>query len=296
MQLLVFLVVYPLLWLVSILPFPIFYAVSDGIFFLIFHIVGYRKKVVMENLKLTLPNKSEAELKRIQKDFYRHMCDMFMEMIKTLSISNSEIEKRFALHNLELLHDLEKKKNIILVGGHYANWEWAVHMNDKVASDGYGIYKKINNVYFDKMVKGIRAKWGAQLILTHETVQKVTETEKQGKKAIFGMLSDQSPQMSKAYYWNKFMGVNVPIFTGAEFMARKLDLAVVFIKVEKVKRGYYQATFSTITESGATTVENEITDAIMAKVEAQIKEKPEHYLWTHKRWKHRGKTPMLPKK
>jgi KDO2-lipid IV(A) lauroyltransferase len=281
---------------VSILPFPFFYAVSDGIFFLVFHVVGYRKKVVMENLKLTLPDKNGAELKRIQKEFYRHMCDMFMEMIKTLSISNSDIEKRFVLYNLELLHDLEQKKNIILVGGHYANWEWAVHLNDKIRSTGYGIYKKINNVYFDKMVKGIRAKWGAQLILTHETVQIVTETEKQGKKAIFGLLSDQSPQMSKAYYWNEFMGVNVPIFTGAEFMARKLDLAVVFIKVEKVKRGYYQATFSTITESGATTVENEITDAIMAKVEAQIKEKPEHYLWTHKRWKHRGKTPVLPQK
>ncbi|MEJ1221799.1 lysophospholipid acyltransferase family protein [Sediminicola sp. 1XM1-17] len=291
MQLLVYILAYPFLWLISILPYRLFYAVSDVVFFLVYHVVGYRKKVVYNNLKLVFPEKSEAELLSIRKDFYSHMCDLFLEMVKTMGLSKEEVKKRYHVVNIEVLQELEKKKSILVLCSHYANWEWNVSMNNYVKSKGYAVYQKIGNKYFDRLIKRIRSRWNTTPITQKETVKTVVRNEQLGVTGIFGMVSDQSPMVSKAQYWSEFMGVKVPIFNGAEVMARKLDLAVVFLKVSKVKRGYYQAEFIPITEAGKKTDKNEITDRFLRETEKQIRERPEHYLWTHKRWKHRNKVP-----
>ena len=291
MHLLIFILVYPLLWIISILPHRIFYGVSSFFFFLTYHIVGYRKKVVTNNLKLVFPDKHEDEIKRIRINFYKHMCDMFMEMVKTMSLSKDAVKKKYDVKNIEVLTALEKEKSILIICSHYANWEWNVSINNYVTSKGYAVYQKIGNKYFDKWIRSVRARWNTTLISQKETVKTVVRDKMNNINGIFGIVSDQSPQVSRTQYWAPFMGIKVPVFNGVETMARKLDLAVVFLKVSKVRRGYYQAELIPITESGKKTEKNEITDAFLRLTEQQIREKPEHYLWTHRRWKHRGKEP-----
>lgn len=292
MQFLVYILVYPLLWLISILPFRLFYFFSDFVFFVLFYVVGYRKRVVSENLARAFPGKSKKELKKIKKEFYRHMCDMFLEMVKTLNISKEELKERYKIINIEVLQDIVKDKSVLIVCSHYANWEWNVSINNYVNAKGYAVYQKIGNSYFDDLIKKIRAKWNTTLITQQETVKTVYRNVQNGVISAYGMVSDQSPQVKRAQYWSEFMGVKVPIFNGPESMARKLDLAVVFLKVSKVKRGYYQAEFIPITTSGKQTKKHQITDQFLRLTEDQIREKPEYYLWTHKRWKHRNKVPV----
>lgn len=291
MQLLVFILVYPFLWLISILPHQLFYGFSNIVFFFVYHVIGYRRKVVQENLNLVFPEKGANEIHQIEKAFFRHMCDSFLETIKTMSLSKGQVQKKYKVLNIEVLKELEKKRSILIVCSHFANWEWNVSINNYVDAKGYAVYQKIGNIYFDNFIKKVRARWNTTLITQQQTVKTVVRDKRNGIIGIFGMVSDQSPQAHKAQYWTDFMGTRVPIFNGAEVMARKLGLAVVFLKVSKVKRGFYQAEFIPIAANGKETKENEITDTFLRLTEQQIREKPEHYLWTHKRWKHRGKEP-----
>ncbi|MGI9552431.1 MAG: lysophospholipid acyltransferase family protein [Aurantibacter sp.] len=291
MQLLVFILAYPLLWLISILPYRLFYLFSDFVFFLVYHLVGYRKKVVRENLELVFPKKSGKEIKHIQKEFYKHMCDTFLEMVKTMNMSKEDIKKRYHITNLELIQEIEKEKSVLVPCSHYANWEWNSSLNLYLKNQGYAVYQKVGNKYFDKLVKNLRSKWNTVLITTHDTVKTVVRNERDNIRGIYGMVSDQSPMVEHAQYWDKFMGVTVPIYNGAEMLARKLDLAVVFLRVTKAGRGFYEAEFVPITLSGKETASGEITKKFIALMEEQIRERPEYYLWTHKRWKHRDKVP-----
>ncbi len=291
MQLLTFILLYPFLWVISILPHRLFYGFSDVVFIFVYHIFGYRRKVVQNNLKLVFPENNDTEIHRIEKAFFKHMCDMFLETIKTMSLSKEQVRKKYKVLNIEVLRKLEKERSILIVCSHYANWEWNVSINNYVDAKGYAVYQKINNKYFDSFIRRVRARWNTTLITQQETVKTVVRDKRDGVVGIFGMVSDQSPQRHRAQYWSQFMGIKVPVFNGAETMARKLDLAVVFLKVSKVKRGYYEAKFIPIAEHGKQTEENEITDSFLRLTEKQIREKPEHYLWTHKRWKHRGKQP-----
>ncbi|MDB4292496.1 lysophospholipid acyltransferase family protein [Maribacter sp.] len=291
MQFLVFVLVYPLLWMISVLPYRVFYLFSDFFFFLVYRMVGYRKKVVRTNLELVFPKKSLAERRRIEVEFFKHMCDMFMEMVKTMSLSKEDVKKRYQVLNVDVLKEIEKERSILIVCSHYANWEWNVSINNYVASKGYAVYQPISNKYFDRWIRKVRARWNTTLITTSETAKTVVKNKRDGINGVFGMVSDQSPQWHRAKYWREFMGITVPVINGAEMLAKKLDLAVVFLKVSKVKRGFYEAEFIPITTSGKQTENNEITDRFIELAEQQIHERPEHYLWTHKRWKHRDKVP-----
>lgn len=288
MQFLLYLFLYPLLWFLSILPFRVLYLFSDFVYLIIYYIIGYRKKTVRENIALALPHLSEKERLVIEKKSYQHMSDMFLEMIKTMSISESEMNKRFQFVNLEIYKELEKEgKSIALMCAHYASYEWVISINNKINFKGYAIYKRINNKYFDKLVRDIRSKFKANLITTKETIPTIRENFKNNVLGIYGFASDQSPRISSAFHWNTFMGIEVPVHTGAEMLAKKYDMNVVFLKVEKVKRGYYQAQFQTLSENTSEVLNYEITDQFLKLVEQQIHEAPEYYLWTHKRWKHR---------
>jgi KDO2-lipid IV(A) lauroyltransferase len=292
MQLLVYILAYPILWIISIIPTRVLYVFSDIIFVLVYHIIGYRKKVVNENLNLVFPEKSEQEIQSICKKFYHHFCDMLVEAIKSISISEAELKRRFLLTNIEELRKIEKEnKSIVLMMAHYASWEWIFILQRYTSFKGYAIYKRLENKYFDALVKRIRAKYNTFLITTKETLPKLIEAKKNGELTLNGFVSDQTPKLSAAHHWNEFMGIKVPIHTGAEMLAKKLDMSVVFCKVKKVKRGYYEATFKTITLKPKEFKDYEITDIFLKLVEEQIYEAPEFYLWTHKRWKHKDSVP-----
>lgn len=287
MQLLIYLLLYPILWLISILPFPIFYLFSDFVYFLTYNLIGYRKKVVRANIALALPHLSEKERLSIEKKFYSHLCDMFLEMIKTLTISQKEVEKRFTFTNLEVYHELEKQnKSIALLCAHYASYEWVISMNYHITYKGFGIYKKIANPYFDKLVRKIRSKFKAALITTKETIPTIAENHKQGILCLYGFASDQSPKKNAAYHWAPFMGHIVPVHTGAEMLAKRFDMNVIFLRTKKIKRGYYEASFELLSNDAKSVPNYDITDRFLQLVEEQIHEAPEFYLWTHKRWKY----------
>ncbi len=290
MQFLVYILVYPLLWIISILPFKLLYLLSDGFYVLLYYIIGYRKRVVAENLKLVFPEKTAKEISIIRKRFYHHLCDMMFEAIKSITISKAEMQKRYVFTNVEEIHKLEKEnRSIVLFMGHYASWEWVFILQTHVNHKGYAVYKKLSNKYFDALVKRIRAKYDSYLITTKETFSTLLKAKKNNELTLNGFVFDQSPKLNKAIYWQNFMGAEVPVHVGAEILAKRLDMVPLFLKVSKVKRGHYEATFTDIIRKAKDYKDFDITDLYLKRVEEQIQEAPEFYFWTHKRWKHRGK-------
>jgi KDO2-lipid IV(A) lauroyltransferase len=217
---------------------------------------------------------------------------MILEAIKSMTISEKELRKRFTFSNVEVLNELENKnRSIVLMCAHYGSWEWIFILQKHVNHKGYAVYKRLANKYFDRLVRRIRARHNTYLITTKETFKVLSDSKKKGELTINGFVSDQSPKADKALHWSSFMGIKVPMYTGAETLAKKLDMAVVFFGVKRLKRGYYETTFKTITEHPRTFKDFEITDIFFKLVEEQILENPQFYLWTHKRWKHRDKVP-----
>lgn len=288
MQLLAYLLAYPLLWFLSILPFRILYFISDVVYVIIYKIIGYRKKTVRENLSIALKHLSESERLEVEKKFYHHFCDSFLEMIKTMNISEKEIERRFVFTNLDLYRQMEQKgKSIALMAGHYGSYEWLISMNRHISFKGYAVYKKIANPYFDKLVRKIRYRFKAYLIHTKVTIETVHNNKLENILSVYGLASDQSPKASSAHHFGQFFGVTVPFHTGAEMLTKRMDLNVIFVAVKKVKRGFYEATFHEIVDNPQEIPNFQISDKFMRMIENQILEKPEHYLWTHKRFKYR---------
>jgi KDO2-lipid IV(A) lauroyltransferase len=231
MQFIIYILVYPFLWLISILPFRLLYAFSDVLFLLIFRVIGYRKKIVISNLRLVFPEKEDKEIKAITKKFYHHLCDMMVEAIKSLTITEAEMKKRFTFTNVDLLQDLEKNgRSVALMCGHYGSWEWIFVLQSFIKNKGYAVYKRIENKYFDKLIKGIRAKYNSELITTKETISTLLKTKVNKTNFVCGFVSDQSAKPWKALHWGEFMGYRVPMHTGAEMLAKRLDLAVVFLE------------------------------------------------------------------
>ena len=292
MQLLAYIIVYPFLWLISLLPFRILYAISDFAFVFVYHIFGYRRKVVTSNMKLCFPEKTDQEIASIRKKFYHHFCDMLLESIKSITVSEKEIIKRYVFTNVDDIHQLEKEnKSIVLMMGHYGSWEWIFILQKHVNYIGYAVYKQLSNKYFDKLAKRIRARYNSYLITTKETFPTLLRAKRNNELTFNGFVFDQSPKLDKAMYWQDFMGVKVPVHIGAEILAKRLDMATLFLKVKKVKRGHYEATFIDIIRNPKDYDNYDITDMSLKRVEEQIHEAPEFYLWTHKRWKHKDDVP-----
>jgi len=289
----IYILTFPLIWLFSKLPFGVLYFISDILYAVVYYIIGYRKKVVFANLKTVFPSKSEKEIKKIAKKFYKHFVDVFIEMIKSFTISEEEISKRYKYPNIAFLNNLYKDgKSGIMMGAHYANWEWILGLSLFVEYKGYAAFTKIGNPYFNEQVKKSRSRFGTTLVLTQHIIKNIEENKRQQIQAMYGLLSDQSPSLKKTYYWNTFLGVKVPIHTGAEMLAKKYDMDLVFMNTKKIKRGYYETTFSLINQKEAKKyADYELTDIFLKKVETQIYNQPEFYFWTHKRFKHRNKAP-----
>ncbi|MBN4048340.1 lipid A biosynthesis acyltransferase [Flavobacteriaceae bacterium AH-315-O20] len=290
MQRISFLLIYPIIWLISILPLKVLYFFSDLIFIPLYYVIGYRKKVVRNNLKLSFPDKSDKELLLIEKKTFHHFIDIFMEMIKGFSISKKEMRKRIRLTNPEVLDEFKKQnKSIIIMAGHYANWEWVSHLNWVMDYDVFSAYKKIKNEYFDRKMKSSRTKFGAHFIATTDFKSLMEKHFKDKKKSMYGLLSDQSPKLGKVHYRSNFMGVNVPMQTGPETLAKKYDYPVIYLISNRIKRGYYEATIKILAEKPNDFKDYEITDLFSKTLEKQIRNNPEFYFWTHKRFKHRAK-------
>jgi len=296
---LVYLFAYPLIFVISILPFRVLYVVSDIIFSIVYYIIGYRKKVVLNNLKIAFPEKSDKELKIIRKKFFSHFIDIFMEMIKTFSISNEEILRRFKLTNKsELIEFMNKHPNILLMSSHYANFEWLFSLNLHVDHQGFAAYKKVKNKYLNKFTVNSRSRFNTILVPTKELISKLADNDVNIDRSVYGLLCDQSPKLHKTHHWSTFFGVKVPVITGTEMLAKKYNYPVMYIETTKVGRGFYETKMEILSESPREVPDFNITDLFMEKLEKKIRQEPAYYFWTHKRFKHmkddtEEKTPPL---
>ncbi|MDC1216748.1 MAG: lysophospholipid acyltransferase family protein [Flavobacteriales bacterium] len=283
----IFYLTFPLLFLISRLPFPIFYKLSDLICFLLYRVFGYRKKVVRSNLKLSFPEYSRKELSLIEGRFYSHLCDLFLEIIKSMGMSKKEMIKRFHVKNIEVLTQFEEKnRSVFLMCGHYSSWEWMMSLGYHMNHKGYGIYTPIRNPYFDNLIRKIRSRHDAYMISQRTAAFNIKRMEDSNQRGVFGFASDQSPRAKPQNYWRSFMGVEVPVYTGAERLARELNIPIVFAKINRVKRGFYEVEFKLLTDSPKKLMSNVITDTFTEWLEEQIRKDPSQYFWTHKRFKY----------
>ena len=292
MNLLTYIIAYPFIWLISRLNFTIIYLISDFLYYVLYYVFSYRKSVVRENLKLAFPKMPKKERLKLEKNIFRNLTDVFLETFKSINVSEEELKKRFVFKYPEVLERVyNNNQNVIVMCSHYCCWEWVFGVRNVTNFKINAIYKQLSNKYFDRLTKSRRSKFGANMIKTKDTFKEISR--KSGLKELnwYGFASDQSPKKSKAVYWNYFLNNWVPIHIGAEVIAKKYNMAIVFMDVQKIKRGYYEASFSLITDKPKDFKDFQLTEKYIRIVEKQIQNKPEYYTWTHRRFKHRKSPP-----
>ena len=272
---------------ISFLPYHVLLLISEIIYLIIYKVIGYRKNIVFNNLKNSFPKKTNQELEQIMSDFYHHLCDLIIETIKMLNASKSFINERVNITNTELINKyLEKKKTVILVAGHFNNWEWVGQkLSISTKQNSVVIYKTLNNTYFDKLIKKVRTKFGAIAVSMNESMRYIIETK--NRTQIICLIADQNPVVNISTRWYSFFGREVPVFMGAEKIAIKMNYPVIFCNMQKIGRGQYTIKFEELEPNPKSTVEGEITKRYLERLEKQIKENPNQWLWSHRRWKHK---------
>lgn len=272
------------------MPLWVLHPIARVLNFIIYSIMGYRKEVVQANIRNSFPDKTATERKKIEKAFYSHFADLMVESIKNFSISKKSALERCVVVNPEVLDNLyDKGKNVIMVAGHYSNWEIAtVGLNPQFKHRIGGVYAPLQNKFFDKKFSESRSKYGL-LLVEKDDAGNFFNTEPKELTAMI-LMSDQSPTFVKENtYWTTFMNQETPMLFGAEKYAVQNDWPVVFTAVSKVKRGYYEVRLTLLEENPKRSEKYTITEKHVRALEEQIREKPEFYLWTHNRWKHKRK-------
>jgi KDO2-lipid IV(A) lauroyltransferase len=270
-----------------IFPFWVIYGISDFFAVLLYFLVGYRKKVIIKNLKNAFPTKSEKELKKLLFPIYRNISDLMVETIKGFSMSPKQVMKHIKTTNVELMHDLyNRKKGIIGVLGHYGNWEWAALLAGlKLKQGTVALYKPLSNKFLDAYMRKNRARFGIKLSSIYATAK--TFDEHKNDKMLFALVADQSPSNINKSFWVDFLNQPTACLHGPEKYSKMFDMPVVYIHIIRKKRGYYDITFETLTETPAKITEGEITKQYMLTLEQDILKDPSQWLWSHRRWKHK---------
>lgn len=272
---------------ISLLPHFLLYRLSDFLFFVFYYIIPYRKKVVMDNLRKSFPEKSEQEIKTIARKFYSHFTDLILESLKNFTITHKQVLKRYRSENKEMLDRLhEEGKSIILCGGHFANWEfWAVAAAGDFKHPLYALYTTLTNPYFDKKMRSSREKFGLHMISTRKYSLFLKENiHKMQFTSVFGF--DQSPSNPDKAVWVNFLGIDTAAQFGAEKYAKDYNMPVVFGHQYKTARGYYEVHYELVTEDANAFEHGALTQRLYEILEKDIRENPHLWLWTHRRWKH----------
>ncbi len=283
-----FYLIFAFIYSFSLLPLRAQYVFSDILYILAYYIFRYRLKVVRINLINSFPGKSTKELQRIERKFYRHLCDSIVELVAQYHFTKAELCRRFRFKNPELVESYFKQgRDLLVAAGHYANWEWVIASAYQSRYIHLGIYKKINNKWIDRMVINIREKTGGVAVQMEEVPRKMKYYRDRNILTMTYFVVDQRPLERYTHYWTNFMNQDTPVYLGIEKIAKKTGSVVIFLKVKQLKRGYYEAEFIPITENPAATAEFEITEKHVRILESIIREKPELWIWSHRRWKHK---------
>ncbi len=271
--------------LISLLPFRLLYIVSDLLFIFLFYVISYRRKVTQNNLENAFPQKTDKERQKIEKTYYRFLADMILETVKMGSLSAAEIKKRCRINNPDELHKhYDQGKAVLLASGHYANWEWAnLILSLSFSEPLYVIYKPLTDQKFGEYLNDLRSRFGANMVAMKSTLRKISTLR--NEKYLFGFASDQTPAVHETQYFTEFLNQQTAVFLGLEKIARMTGNPIVFLHINRLKRGLYEYTFETIIDTPSDTDEFEITRIHTQKLEDIIIRKPELWLWSHKRWK-----------
>jgi Kdo2-lipid IVA lauroyltransferase/acyltransferase len=285
-------VFYGVNWIMTLLPFRVLYIISDFIYLFLYYFPSYRRNTVSANLRNSFPEKNNQELKSIEKKFYKHLADLFIETLKLTHISKSQLMKRFRVTNLEITDKLlMENRDIIAVLGHYNNWEWLAAFPLYTNYKSISIYKPLRNKYFNKFLNDLRATHGMVLTPMSQIIRELINDRKNNINTISAFISDQTPVRDEAKYWTTFLNQDTPVYLGTEKIATKYDMAIVFFNIQKVKRGYYNLNIELLFEHTTGLPEHVITETHVRRLEEIIREKPEYWIWSHRRWKH--KKPVL---
>ena len=282
-------IIYIVLKTLSYLPFWVLYGVSDVLFILVYYVIGYRKNVVMDNLNIAFPEKTLIEKKEISRKFFRNFTDFIVESIKTFSMSKKSFEKRYYFDNIEEIKELviNSNRGAAINAAHQFNWEWMIYVGAKLpkSTQAFISYTPLSNKLLDSLIRKNRERFGLKLASASRFMRTLENTDK-SILPISGLISDQSPKSNYKFHAD-FFGVNVPVYTGPENIAKKFNQSYWFLNVKKVKRGHYLVHFELITMDVSTYEDGELTKIGLRKTEELIRQQPENYLWTHRRWKHR---------
>lgn len=278
---------YALLYAISLLPFSVLYALSRLIYLILNYVIGYRKKTITRNLRNSFPEKSETEIKSIRKKFYKNFADYAVETLKSFSITQEELNKRHTYSNLGVFRECEnEQKDVILMAGHIFNWEWFVGLAPNLYTEKtVAVYHKVKNNFWDERINEIRGKFGTIPLEMKKTARYMMSTPNNGEHAYL-FVADQSPKKSAIHYDLEFLNQNTPVFIGFDKIAIKKEMAVVFCKMVKVKQGHYHTTFERILPEGENYEPMEIVHKFFKNLEETIRENPDNWLWSHKRWKY----------
>lgn len=282
-------ITYGIFYAISLLPFSILYVISDVFSFLVGGIIGYRKKVIRKNLRKSFPEKSEAELRKIEKDFYRWMCDYFVETIKLLSMSKEKMARHIVFENIEEVNEcFDKGISCAAILGHYCNWEWLsatpIGITNDKAVCGL-IYHPLYNATFDKVFIKIRESMGGVCIPKKDILRYLRTYSREKRPSLFGYISDQSPKWENIHLWLPFMHQDTPVFTGGERIMQMMNNAVFYVDMSRPVRGRYICRFVKIADDAAATEKFEITKKFYIMLDETIRRAPQYYLWSHNRWK-----------
>lgn len=278
------------LWyMVSLLPLWLLYRLSDALFCLVYYVVKYRRPLVRKHLLDAFPEKTDAERRSIERDFYSWFCDYIVESIKLFTMSRKQIMRRMQFTGIEQVEEsCRKGQSCALYLGHYCNWEWVTSLPLWVGEDGVAfgqIYHPLENPVFDKLFLYLRNRLGAISIPMAETLRKMVKMRQEGKQIVVGFIADQAPFWNNIHYWTDFLHHDTPVFTGTEKIAVKGNYAVYYVDMQRVRRGYYKGELKLLTDQPRACKEFEITEMYFRALEETIRRQPPYWLWTHNRWK-----------
>ena len=285
---------FKIILLFSKLPLRVLYILSDIIFFLMYNLVGYRKKVVTENLKNSFPKKSESEIDKIRTSFYRNFSDYIVETFKSFTISSKELRVRVQHINQDVFHDAKSEnKNVILLTGHVFNWEWFNALATIIPQENcFPVYRKVQNSFWEEKIKGIRNRFGNTALEAKEVIRHILRNPNDGN-SVYMFVADQSPHVSEVSFGLNFLNQKTPAFIGYDKLSTRMDLAFVYCEMKKVKRGYYQINYYRIYPDGEKFVEYEVVKKFHKLLENTINKRPDNYLWSHRRWKYQHAVKVM---
>lgn len=276
------------MWLLASFPLRALYVLSDGIYYILYYLIGYRRKVVRQNLTCSFPEKSLDEIIRIEKKFYHYLCDYFMDEIKLLKMSPEELFKRMTyINKSEYLQKIDEYGGIVLLIPHYASFEWITGMGMIMPPDQIPVqvYKPLKNPYIDKLFLNLRSRFRGYNVAKHSTGRELIKLKRDNKKMAIGLITDQSPGPQDSRYWTTFLNQETAFMNGAERIARMLKFPVFYCELKRIKRGYCEVSFDLLTDKPQDLQEGSITELFARKVENTIRREPAYWFWSHKRWK-----------